>query len=144
MYIMNKDVNIKIVGTHGNGKDKDTVVTNCSGFYFEKNGSIFIKYTETDSETGAIRNALVKLMDKEVSVEYKGTTDTLMRFEMGKTHNSMYITPLGSMRITVTTSHMEIEKQPDEIRIYLEYFMSFDETELGDPASILIVVTSKY
>lgn len=137
---MNKDVQIKITGTHGSGKDKDTVVTNCSGFYYVKNDQIYLKYTEVDEDTKATRNALVKVHDKTVSVEYKGITDTYMLFEVGKSNNSMYITPLGSMRITITTKTMEIEQKEDYLRIFLDYEMSFDEDKKGDQRAILIEV----
>ena len=139
---MNKDVKIRIVGTHGEGKNKSAVVTNCSGLYYQKNGKTYLKYTEKDDETGATRNALVVISGKTVSVEYRGNTDTVMLFEVGKTNNSMYITPLGSMRLTITTKHMEIDESENKLYILLEYTMSFDEDSDGDFASIQIEVTN--
>ncbi|MCR4617454.1 MAG: DUF1934 domain-containing protein [Lachnospiraceae bacterium] len=137
---MNKNVKIKIVGAHGENEDRDVVKSECTGLYYDKNGKLYLKYTETDLETRSTRNALIKVAEPVVTVEYKGATDTFMAFEPGKTTKSMYITPMGSMPIEIKTESLTIELREDSLEIYIHYQISLSGSEMT-PASIHIYAT---
>ena len=128
---MNKDVKIKIIGAHGEGNDRDVVKSETTGLYYEKGGKQYLKYTETDPETGAKRNALIKIEGPVLSVEYRGATDSFMVFEVGKTTRSMYITPMGSMPIEIETESLTVENRQDSLEIYIHYSISLSGTDMN-------------
>ncbi|MBQ8139216.1 MAG: DUF1934 domain-containing protein [Lachnospiraceae bacterium] len=128
---MNKDVKIKIIGAHGEGTDRDVVKSETEGLYYERGGKQYLKYTETDAETGNKRNALIKIEGSTVSVEYRGATDTFMVFEVGKTTRSMYITPMGSMPIEIETESLTVENRQDSLEIYIHYSISLSGTDMN-------------
>lgn len=124
---MNKEMSVQITGTHFTDGEKTTVTTKSTGQLFEKNGKLYLKYSETDADTGATRNALVKVFGKTVSVEYKGNTDTLMLFEVGQTKKTTYITPLGSMPLEIRTHALEVDSANDLLHIKIDYEMSLSD-----------------
>lgn len=129
---MNKDVKIKITGTHGNGSEKEVLKTHTEGLYYEKNGKNYIRYTEVDPETKAKRNAMIKIEGKTVSVEYRGIAESTMVFEVGKTTRSMYVTSLGSMLLEIDTETMTIEQKEDSVEIFIKYRMTLANTDPTD------------
>lgn len=134
---MNKDVSIRITGVHGRGEDRDTVVSEYRGLYFEKNSKKYIKYSETDSESGEVRNSMIVLEGRNVTVEHKGSTDAKMIYEIGKTTRSMYVTPAGSMILEIFTRGIDIEERDNRISLTIDYDMGFGDGE-KQPARIII------
>lgn len=134
---MNKDVSIRISGVHGKGADRDTVVSEYKGMYFEKNDKKYIKYSETDAETSEVRNSMIIVEGRNVTVEHKGNTDAKMIYEIGNTTRSMYVTPMGSMLLEIFTHGIEIEERGNRINISIDYEMGFGEGE-KEPARIVI------
>lgn len=136
---MNKDVKIRITGVHGRGSDKNTVVSEHTGYFYEKDGVIYIKYSETDEESKTVRNSLIKIDGKNVSVSHKGHTDAKMLYELGKTTRSTYVTPMGSMLIEITTNSISIEQNDMQLVLRLGYEMSFGDAD-KTPAEIMVEV----
>lgn len=134
---MNKDVSIRILGIHGTGADRNTVVSEYSGMYFERNDKKYLKYSETDAETGEVRNSMIIIDGRNVTVEHKGCTDARMIYEIGNTTRSMYVTSAGSMLIEIYTSRIEIEERGNRLSIVIDYEMGFGEGE-KQPARISI------
>lgn len=134
---MNRDVSIRITGVHGKGEDKNTVVSEYRGLFFEKNSKKYIKYSETDKESGDTRNSMIILEGRNVTVEHKGSTDAKMIYEIGNTTRSMYVTPAGSMLIEIYTRGIEIEERGNRISITIDYEMGFGEGD-KEPARIII------
>jgi len=134
---MTKDVSIRIAGIHGRGADRNTVVSEYRGMYFEKNNKKYIKYSETDSESGEVRNSMIVIDGRNVTVEHKGCTDTRMIYEIGNTTRSMYVTTAGSMLIEIYTNSIEIEERGNRINLTIDYEMGFGEGE-KEPARIVI------
>ncbi|MCQ2494140.1 MAG: DUF1934 domain-containing protein [Lachnospiraceae bacterium] len=134
---MNKDVSIRIAGVHGRGADRNTVVSECKGMYFEKNDKKYIKYSETDSESGEVRNSLIVIDGHNVTVEHKGHTDAKMIYEIGNTTRSMYVTPAGSMLLEIFTRGIDIEERGNRLSLSIDYEMGFGDGE-KEPARIVI------
>ncbi|MBR1862323.1 MAG: DUF1934 domain-containing protein [Lachnospiraceae bacterium] len=130
-----ENVRIRITGTHGEGRDRETVVTECDGWLYEKNGKHYLRYTEKDAASGQERKALIKVEGGTVTVEYKGNTDTVMIFEVGRKNRSMYRTPLGSMMLETYTKFMEIKTGESSLDIEIDYLMSLGG---GEPANASI------
>ena len=130
-----QNVRIKITGTHGEGSDRETVVTDCEGVLYEKNGKHYLRYTEKDAASGQDRKALIKVEGGTVTVEYKGNTDTVMIFEVGRKNRSMYRTPMGSMMLETDTKFMEIKTGEASLDIEIDYLMSLGG---GEPANAAI------
>lgn len=134
---MTKDVSIRIAGIHGRGADRNTVVSEYRGMYFEKNNKKYIKYSETDSESGEVRHSMIVIDGRNVIVEHKGCTDIRMIYEIGNTTRSMYVTTAGSMLIEIYTNSIEIEERGNRINLTIDYEMGFGEGE-KEPARIVI------
>jgi uncharacterized beta-barrel protein YwiB (DUF1934 family) len=137
---MNKDVKIKITGTHGKGSDKEVLKTHTEGLYYEKNGKNYIRYTEVDPETNAKRKAMIKIEGKTVTVEYRGIAETTMVFDVGNTTRSMYVTSLGSMLLEIDTETLTIDEKEESLEIFIRYRMALANTDPAD-ATIHIHVT---
>lgn len=138
---MKKDVKIRITGVHGRGKDKNTVVSEYAGLFYEKDDVLYVKYSETDEESKEIRNSLIKIEGKNVTVSHKGHTDAKMIYELGKTTRTTYVTPMGSMLLEIKTNSVSIEQSEEMLLLKLGYEMSFGETE-KTPAEIRVEVRS--
>ncbi len=134
-----RDVRIKITGSHENGGEREVLVTNCEGTLYERDGKHFLRYTETDSDTGAKRDALIRIEGKTVTLSYRGNTETTMIFDVGTHTKSMYITPMGSMPIEIDTTGLDIDMTETSLNIRIEYKMSLSG---GEARSSSIVINT--
>lgn len=126
---MNKEVKISITAVHGIGADRDVIKTEARGVYYEKDSKQYLKYTETDPETGSKRDALIRAEGRVVKTSYRGTTDTTMIFDVGQVTRSMYITPMGSMQLEIETQSLIVENKKDSFELSIEYKLGIAEGE---------------
>lgn len=136
---MNREATIKITGVHGRGEDKQSVVSECSGAVFEKNGKHYIKYSETDADSGEVRNSLIRIEGRHVSVEHRGNTDAKMIFEIGQTTRTTYITPMGSMLLEINTHGIDFDLRENSLRLVIDYSMGYGDNK-KTPAKIIVEV----
>ena len=127
-----KEVKVKITGTHRAGAERDVIESTCTGLLYERDGRQYLKYTETDRGSGTKRNALLKIVDRTVTLQYRGSTETTMIFEVGKHTRSMYITSMGSMPIDIDTKSLVFELSEKSLQISIDYKMSLSGGEAQD------------
>ncbi len=118
---MNREANIKITAIHGSGSDRDVIKTETVGIFYEKDSKQYLKYTEEDADSGARRDALIRVEGRSVKASYRGNTDTTMIFEVGQTTRSMYVTPMGSMQLEIETKSLIVENKKDSFELSIEY-----------------------
>ncbi len=118
---MNREVKISITAIHGSGPDRDVIKTETEGIYYEKDGKQYLKYTEVDADSGAKRDALIRVEGRSVKASYRGSTDTTMLFDVGQTTRSMYVTPMGSMQLEIETKSLIVENKKDSFELSIEY-----------------------
>ena len=118
---MNREVKISITAIHGSGPDRDVIKTETVGIFYEKDSKQYLKYTEEDADSGAKRDALIRVEGRSVKASYRGNTDTTLIFEVGQTTRSMYVTPMGSMQLEIETKSLIVENKRDSFELSIEY-----------------------
>ena len=119
---MKKDVLIKIKGV----QQDDTGEINSSetvahGEYYFRNGSHYILYEETDEDSGGKVKSSLKLKGNTLELVKKGTVDSRMTFESGKSHTADYATPFGMLRMETVTSRILFSEREERFQIKAEY-----------------------
>ena len=93
---MNKDVLIKIVGTHS-GEEQE-IITEHVGTYHKKEGKHYLIFRENPDENpspeGEIKSKIV-FDDDNLSIRKKGIVTSLMNFARGKKMEGKYDTGYG-------------------------------------------------
>lgn len=119
-------VRVRSEQINGDG-EKQIMETKSEGQLSERNGVLYVLYTESMDESGTgisakVKN-LLKIENRPVRVELKksGAVSWKMIFEQGKKHRSEYETPYGALEIGVDTAEAKLEKGQEKTSLQLMY-----------------------
>lgn len=116
---------IRVIGTQQNSEgEESTIELTTEGTFYEKNGSYYIIYDE--SEISGMEGATTRVKienDKKVSMKRFGTSSADLTFEEGIKHETNYLTQFGNFTIGVTTNnlHVDIDKETGKGEIEVDY-----------------------
>lgn len=96
-----KNVLIKIKGTQTVGEQSDTVELTTVGKMGEKNGRVFITYSEEQTEIPATLTTLKIAGEKSVTIQRSGGSTNRLFIEKGQRNLSLYETGYGVLTIGV-------------------------------------------
>lgn len=116
---------IKVVGIQQNSDgEESTIELTTEGSFYEKNGSYYILYDESEISGMEGATTRVKIQDnKKVSMKRFGTSSADLTFEEGKKYETNYMTAFGNftMDITTNTLCMEIDGEVGKGKIEVDY-----------------------
>lgn len=132
---MNSNVLVSIKGLHKTQDSEDTIQTLQNGQYKNILGNHVIRYEEIlEDETlpeAATVTCMLKITPDSVTLTKKGAACTQMQFVCGKTEESVYHTPLGSLHLTISTTRLEITQTENQIKAEINYHLDMN----GSPVS---------
>lgn len=120
---MEKEVLLKIKGTHGSADEKEIIEVEAKGQYIEKNNKIYVTYVDTSLDNV---KTTIKISNKKISVLRFGVTNANLVFEKGITHTMPYETPYGLFQIDSRTDSIKVCKDEKQIEVNVNYYMEIN------------------
>lgn len=132
-------IDIKSTIKQIDGDENIIELTTC-GELFNKNGSIYIVYYESDMSGMEGCKTVLKITGNIIIMTRFGKSTTKIIFDKEVPMNSIYATPYGDFKMEVSTSQMDVVINPEELKgkVSLAYNMvlenlssSYNELNLG-------------
>jgi uncharacterized beta-barrel protein YwiB (DUF1934 family) len=102
------NVVITIVGTQRDGQGEESrIELITAGRCYEKNGVRYIVYQDSEISGLAGVTTMLKLYDKHVVLVRTGNVDHKQEFYPGERRYSTYITPYGTMQMSIMTKSLQ-------------------------------------
>lgn len=139
------DVTLKVVGTQTSlDGEKNTIEMITQGKYYEKNGSIFLVYDESELSGMEGSTTTLKIDDektRKVMMKRFGANESKLVFEKGKRHKSIYRTMYGDMDMEVVTSQIILVKDEEGLKkLDLSYRISVaGDTEMKNKLTVDLI-----
>lgn len=139
-------VTLKIVGSQTSLDGEENVIEMMTeGKYYEKNGSMFLVYDESELSGMEGSTTTLKIDDKEnrqVMMKRFGNNQSKLIFEKGIRHKTLYQTLYGAMDMEVLTSQIILVKDEEKSlkKLDLSYKLCVaGDTELKNKLTIDII-----
>lgn len=104
------------------GSDFQTIESYYNGEQIEKNGNIYITFSEFD--TSKERSSTIKISDEEVLLLKSGDITTRMKFREDRDFRSKYRTPYGVFDMNLHTYKISKRISDKELKLNLDYKIS--------------------
>ncbi|AIF50013.1 DUF1934 domain-containing protein [Pelosinus sp. UFO1] len=104
-----KNVVVTIIGTQKDEqKEESRIELITLGRCYSKNGVNYILYK--DSEISGLEGVttMLKVYDKQVTLVRTGSVEHKQDFRLGEKSRSAYVTPYGTMQMSIVTNSLEI------------------------------------
>jgi len=92
--------------------------------YYEKDGSSYILYEETQEDSGDIVRSIIKYNGSTLEMTRRGAVRSRMIFQAGQAHRTDYVTPYGTLPLEVATRTAEFTRGDSQAEIRLEYTLT--------------------
>ncbi len=128
---MKKEVSVSITTRSIPKSDEpQTISTSAKGTVYRKDDLLYISYKENPEEFGKTLTT-VKIKNDRVELIRTGNVSSRLVFSKGKSYESSYNTPYGSLPLKISVSDMEICAGEDEGSVFMNYCLDFagDQTE---------------
>ena len=139
---MTKDVLITISGFRLDGNEEEDIELITSGQYFNKSGKDYILYEEYLQELDEATKCNIIIDDDKVNIIKHGPANVHMIFDKLKRNSSYYNTPFGNLLMGFNTTDLKIEKEEEEMRIFIKYNIDINNQHVSEN-DIRIKIQSK-
>ena len=113
------DININIVTTQFNELgEKNIIKSNSEGTLYQKKDHKYIIYKQI--EDGEETTTSLKIEENQVTIKRFGALNSTLRFKVGHSDISNYLTPQGAFVIENHTKELDIF-EGENISIYIDY-----------------------
>ncbi len=127
-----KDIMLKIVGRQMIGDlfdEEEQLELFTEGKYYEKDGTVFLSYDESEFSGMAGCTTSLSITDGEILMKRHGEAvplDTEIRFEKGKRFTGYYGTPFGTVEMEVLTNDVinNISREEPKGSLNIDYNIS--------------------
>lgn len=132
---MKKDVIITIRGLQNfEDADNDSIELVTSGRFYEKGGSYYVSYKESELTGLGDTTTTVKIEDDKVTVMRFGELQTHMIFEEGQKHISYYDMGFGALTVGVSTKSIDKKLGESGGSMKIDYAMEINNAVAGESA----------
>ncbi|MBE6911813.1 MAG: DUF1934 domain-containing protein [Ruminococcaceae bacterium] len=132
---MKKDVIITIRGLQNfEDADNDSIELVTSGRFYEKGGSYYVSYKESELTGLGDTTTTVKIEDDKVTVMRFGELQTHMIFEEGQKHISYYDMGFGALTVGVSTKSINKQLSESGGSMKIDYAMEINNAVAGESA----------
>lgn len=129
---MKKDVLVSISGLQFEIDKEEAIEVISVGEYYNRNGKHYVLYDEILEEVEGITNCILKISDKQVSIQKKGANNVHMIFEENRKNITYYSTPFGDLQIGINTTSIKVTEEEDEILINIKYELDINNSHVSD------------
>ncbi|KKM10954.1 hypothetical protein SY88_10865 [Clostridiales bacterium PH28_bin88] len=139
---MKKDVLVRVKGVQTNDLgEKDTIELITPGQLFIRPDSYYILYNETEISGMEGTTTSLKVEPSRVTLNRMGTSTQKQTFEKGVLNQGCYVTPYGTMHISVIPSKVQVDLTDMGGSINLEYELQVGQEKISNN-ELSIIVTS--
>lgn len=129
----NTDISHVLISVKGSQQDahgeEDTIELFTHGRRYAKNGVHYITYQESEISGMEGASTLLKVYADYVILVRRGGVDQRQEFRVGQRSRSRYVTPYGTMEISIQTTRLAITRVEDNSQvtgIHIEYELEID------------------
>jgi len=129
---MKTDALISIKGLQQvDNPDTDEISLTTEGRYYEKNGTYYLMYEESEVTGFADTRTTVKVTPATVTVTRSGKYPSMMTFEKGQRHMSLYETDYGPLTICIATRNVDWDLDEKGGRIDVSYDIEIQHAHMS-------------
>lgn len=122
-----RNVVVTVVGSQRDAYgEENRIELVTAGQHFVKNGVDYIKYNETEISGLEGTSTVLKLYPEHVSLIRMGQVELKQEFRAGTRSCSTYVTPYGSLKMSVFTKDLEIKFNAPSGAINISYELEID------------------
>lgn len=118
-----------------NDEKDDAIELTTEGNFYEKNGSYFILYNESEEMGMADCSVMIKVTEDKVTVKRSGAFSSKMIYKPGETNEFIYNMPYGEMMIILHTKEIKKDLNDDGGELKISYTLTIqgedNENELN-------------
>lgn len=114
-------VRLTVTGTEASG---ESIALTTTGMLWDGEEGWYLEYEETNPEDGQTMGTLVYCQGDRVTVSRTGALLSTLVFDMRDTFCGTYTLPIGSLKLRVLASQVEIKRRGAMGRIRLAYQMT--------------------
>lgn len=111
--------------------EAEEVSLTTEGRYYEKNGSYYVVYDESEVTGFADTRTTVKAKGGAVSVTRSGKYPSMLCFERGQRHMSLYQTDFGSLTVAIRTRDIQVALDETGGTISVDYDIEVQHAYMG-------------
>lgn len=139
---MTKEVIVSVVGYQFEVSENEPIELVTNGEYYNRNGKHFIMYEEYLSEGDEATKNILKIHNGVVELTKKGESNLKMEFEKGKTNETYYHTPIGTLLVGIHTDEVEVRENERELGVKIQYSLEVNGSHVS-ACEIQIKISSK-
>ena len=129
---MTKEILLSIAGLHlADGEDGNIEVVT-AGDYYNRGGKHYILYDEVTEGMDGHTSNVIKIGEDSLEITKKGLLNTRLVVEKGKSHRTVYQTPLGDIELSLTGQELTVTETEERIDIRAEYVLAVNEENLSE------------
>ena len=129
---MKREVLIRLEGEQRyNDEQPDVIELTTEGTLVRKDGKLLLSYEETELTGLTGTTTTFELTEYCVRVCRNGETRSVMEFETGKQHKSLYHTPMGTLLMTVFTRRIENNMDERGGNLTVTYDINIEDLGMG-------------
>ena len=131
---MSENVEIRILNRQKNysGEDgkpvEETFQSVVKGQYNRKDNKIYLRYEEKVEEVAPAVKSCLKLFEDCMQLTRSGDVKVTMLFEEGKDHKTGYITPYGTLALTVRTKQLHYIDTENKLQAVVKYELDLEDS----------------
>lgn len=112
-------------------QEPDAMELVTAGTLEQRDGGYTLSYRESELTGLAGTTTVFQVRDGQVTLMREGEVNSLMVFEEGRRHLSMYETPYGALSVGVNTRRMKADLTPQGGDIEIQYAIEVDHALTG-------------
>ncbi|MDN5346998.1 MAG: hypothetical protein PWP65_562 [Clostridia bacterium] len=130
---MKKDVLVKVRGTQTNELgEQESIELVTEGQFFVREKSFYILYNESRLTGLEGTTTSLRVEPSRVTLNRMGLAKQRLSFEKGILNAGFYVTPYGTMQLTVLPSRVEVDLTEAGGSINLEYELQSNRKKISD------------
>ena len=128
---MKKNVVITVRGLQRQVDEDEPVEVISAGTYLRKDDTHYLSYEEAD-EDGKITKNRIKITPSSIEMTKQGGITTQMIFVKGQKHFACYETPFGELTLGMTTKHICITVEEQQLSAELRYDLEVNGAHVSE------------
>lgn len=128
---MKKNVVITVRGLQRAINEDEPIEVISAGTYLRKADTHYLSYEEAD-EDGKITKNRIKITGDSIEMTKQGGITTQMIFTRGQKQYSCYTTPYGDLMLGMTTKHIRLTEEEQQLSAALCYDLEVNGTPMSE------------
>ncbi len=131
----NRKVLVTVCGLHTSAEDgqsDEPIEITYPGTILDRDDMTYVRYEEVYEGTDKTTVNLIKYRPGYMEVSRKGMTRAQMVFDPEKKHETLYDTPMGTIRLGIVTTSLKVETEGGKTLIRADYALEAGDQHVSD------------